>query len=90
MASKFARPYWLFVTEMASRLGISKGRAHEAASHVLPDCVEKNKFKEYSLAGKECKSGIGREPYIPPRITPLTKKYLENVLLYGKVCCWTD
>ena len=88
MARKSPRPYWLFVTEAANILGVTRDRAHEAASQVWPDCVEKKEYKEYSLKLKEWRRGTGEETYIPPRITPLTKKYLENVLEYGKVCYW--
>ena len=41
MARKAARTYWLFVTEAANILGVTKDRAHEAASQVWPDCLEK-------------------------------------------------
>ena len=78
----------MFVCEAAKILGVTRDRAHEAASQVWADCVEKHNFKEYSFALKEWRRGRGEEPYIPPRITPLTKKYLENVLVYGKVCYW--
>ena len=65
MARKFPRPYWLFVTEAANILGVTRDRAHEAASQVWPDCVEKE-YKEYSFKLKEWRRGRGEEPYIPP------------------------
>ena len=65
MERKSPRPYWLFVTAVANILGITKGRAHEAASHVRPDCMEKKEFKEYSFALKEWRRRRGEEPYLP-------------------------
>ena len=58
MARKSPRPYWLFVTEVANILGITKDRAHEAASHVWPDCVGKRSLKSTPL---RYRSGDGEE-----------------------------
>ena len=74
--------------EVTSSLGIPTSRANEAASHVWPDCVDEKEFKEYSFALKEWRRERREEPYLPPRITPLTKKHVENDLEYGKVCYW--